>query len=33
MICPVGVDGIRGKHPAVIAIAIAAQLLQQGRTP
>jgi xanthine dehydrogenase accessory factor len=28
MTCPMGVDGIRGKHPAVIAIAIAAQLLQ-----
>jgi xanthine dehydrogenase accessory factor len=31
MTCPVGVEGVQGKHPAVIAIAIAAQLLQ-GRT-
>jgi xanthine dehydrogenase accessory factor len=28
MTCPIGVDGIRGKEPAVIAIAVAAQLLQ-----
>jgi xanthine dehydrogenase accessory factor len=26
--CPIGVPGIRGKHPAVIAIAVAAELLQ-----
>jgi xanthine dehydrogenase accessory factor len=29
MTCPVGVPGIRGKHPAVIAVAIAAQLLER----
>jgi xanthine dehydrogenase accessory factor len=28
--CPVGVAGISGKHPAEIAIAVAAQLLQLG---
>lgn len=28
MICPIGVDGIDGKAPAVIATAVAAQLLQ-----
>lgn len=27
--CPVGVPGIRGKHPAVIAVAVAAQLLER----
>ncbi len=26
--CPIGVAGISGKHPAEIAIAVAAQLLQ-----
>jgi xanthine dehydrogenase accessory factor len=29
--CPVGLPGIRGKHPAVIAIAVAAQLLQRRK--
>jgi xanthine dehydrogenase accessory factor len=29
MTCPVGVPGIRGKHPAVIAVAVAAQLLER----
>lgn len=28
MVCPVGIDGIRDKHPAAIAISIAAQLFQ-----
>ncbi len=28
MICPIGVAGIKGKEPATIAIAVAAQLLQ-----
>ena len=28
MTCPIGIDGIRGKEPPVIAIAAAAQLLQ-----
>jgi xanthine dehydrogenase accessory factor len=28
MVCPIGVPGIAGKEPAVIAIAVAAQLLQ-----
>ena len=27
--CPIGVPGIAGKHPAVIALAVVAQLLQQ----
>jgi xanthine dehydrogenase accessory factor len=26
--CPIGVEGIRGKHPAIIAVAVTAQLLQ-----
>lgn len=26
--CPIGIDGISGKHPAEIAVAVAAQLLQ-----
>jgi xanthine dehydrogenase accessory factor len=26
--CPIGVEGIRGKEPAVIALAVVAQLLQ-----
>jgi xanthine dehydrogenase accessory factor len=29
MICPIGVDGIEDKRPAAIAIAVAAQLLQE----
>jgi xanthine dehydrogenase accessory factor len=28
MTCPIGVRGINGKEPAVIALAVAAQLLQ-----
>lgn len=32
MTCPIGVDGIRDKAPAAIAIAVAAQLLQQRET-
>jgi xanthine dehydrogenase accessory factor len=28
MVCPIGIPGIAGKQPAVIAIAVAAQLLQ-----
>ena len=28
--CPIGVPGITGKEPEVIAVAVAAQLLQQG---
>jgi xanthine dehydrogenase accessory factor len=31
MTCPIGVEGIRAKHPGIIAIAIAAQLAR-GRT-
>jgi xanthine dehydrogenase accessory factor len=27
--CPIGVSGISGKEPEVIAVAVAAQLLQQ----
>lgn len=29
LVCPIGIDGIRDKQPAAIAIAVAAQLLQQ----
>jgi xanthine dehydrogenase accessory factor len=28
MVCPIGLPGIRGKEPAVIAASVAAQLLQ-----
>jgi xanthine dehydrogenase accessory factor len=27
--CPIGIDGIEGKQPEVIAVAVAAQLLQR----
>ena len=27
MVCPIGLPGIAGKEPAVIAVAVAAQLL------
>ena len=30
VVCPIGVPGIAGKQPAVVALAVAAQLLQQG---
>lgn len=30
LVCPVGQPGIRGKEPALIALAVAAQLLQTG---
>jgi xanthine dehydrogenase accessory factor len=26
--CPIGVDGVKGKEPEVIAVSVAAQLLQ-----
>jgi len=32
MTCPIGVDGIKGKHPREIAIAVTAELLQQDLT-
>jgi xanthine dehydrogenase accessory factor len=28
--CPIGIAGINGKQPEVIAVAVAAQLLQQS---
>jgi xanthine dehydrogenase accessory factor len=28
LVCPIGIEGIRGKHPRTIAIAVAAQLLR-----
>ncbi|TNE28793.1 MAG: xanthine dehydrogenase accessory protein XdhC [Alphaproteobacteria bacterium] len=28
--CPIGVEGVKGKHPREIAIAVAAELLQNG---
>lgn len=31
MVCPIGVAGITGKEPAVIAVAVVAQLLQASR--
>jgi xanthine dehydrogenase accessory factor len=27
MVCPIGIEGVEGKHPGVIAVAVAAQLL------
>lgn len=35
LVCPIGIDGITGKHPAQIAIAVAAQILcaSQSRQP
>lgn len=30
LVCPIGVDGVDSKWPAAIAVAVAAQLLQQG---
>jgi xanthine dehydrogenase accessory factor len=32
MTCPIGIPGIRGKQPAVIAVAVCAQLLQVWET-
>ncbi|HET6789327.1 MAG TPA: XdhC family protein, partial [Aquabacterium sp.] len=29
--CPIGLPGIQGKEPAIIAIAVIAQLLQDGQ--
>lgn len=29
LVCPVGLDGIRGKHPATIALSLAAQLMME----
>ena len=31
--CPIGIAGIQGKEPEVIAVAVAAQLLQQRALP
>ena len=28
MVCPIGIDGLKSKHPGAIAVAVAAQLLQ-----
>ena len=33
LICPIGVGGITSKHPAAIAAAVAAQVLQLGFKP
>jgi xanthine dehydrogenase accessory factor len=30
LVCPVGVDGIRDKHPRAIAVSVAAQILQMA---
>lgn len=30
LVCPIGIDGITGKHPKTIAVAVAAQLLQMA---
>ena len=31
--CPIGISGVKGKHPREIAIALAAELLSLGLTP
>ena len=31
--CPIGIDGVTGKEPGVIAVAVAAQLLRLDRSP
>ena len=33
MTCPIGVPGIEGKEPEVIAVAVAAQILRLSRGP
>ena len=33
MVCPIGIDGIEGKEPEVIAVAVAAQLLRVASAP
>jgi xanthine dehydrogenase accessory factor len=33
LVCPIGIDGIDGKHPAAIAVSVAAQLLQMLDSP
>jgi xanthine dehydrogenase accessory factor len=33
MVCPIGLSGIRGKEPEVIAVAVVAQLLQAAGVP
>jgi xanthine dehydrogenase accessory factor len=33
LVCPIGVPGVTGKHPAIIAVAVAAQLLQTMSRP
>jgi xanthine dehydrogenase accessory factor len=33
MVCPIGVPGVAGKEPVVIAVAVVGQLLQQGHLP
>ena len=33
MTCPIGIDGIDGKEPEVIAVAVVAQLLQRATAP
>jgi len=32
LVCPIGIDGITGKHPREIAISVAAELLQKNMT-
>jgi xanthine dehydrogenase accessory factor len=33
LVCPIGVAGVTGKEPAVIAVSTAAQLMQELRKP
>ncbi len=33
MVCPIGLEGVVGKEPAVIAVAVLAQLLSLRTTP
>ncbi|MEM9877738.1 MAG: XdhC family protein, partial [Pseudomonadota bacterium] len=33
MVCPIGIEGITGKDPAIIAVSTAAQLMQVASKP
>ena len=33
LVCPIGIDGVEGKAPSIIAISVAAQLLQTMKAP
>lgn len=33
LVCPIGIEGVRGKWPAVIAVSVAAQIMQETSAP